>query len=204
MRRTSSVTVSALVLTAALALTGCSAGSADPEPSGSDSSATSSRGSAEAQTLDATPASGAVIEGDGYSYAVPEGWAQQDSSVAPGTDTVALDAAATGNFATNVNVLLSPAGLITPADVEALAADELEGSGATDVELLDRVIVAGSESAHVTAVLSADEVSYRVHQYYVSNEEQTYVVTFSSSEELVTDDEAVAIAESVLASWAWS
>jgi hypothetical protein len=196
MRRTPTVTVSALALTITLTLVGCAAGESTSESSSSASSAPS-------QTLDAAPATGPTVEGDGYSYAVPEGWEQQDSSVAPGTDTVALDLAATGDFATNVNVLLSPAGLLTPDDVEALAADELEGSGATDVELLDRVTIAGSESAHVTALLEASGVTYRVHQYYVSNDEQTYVVTFSSSEELVTDADAVGIAESVLTTWAW-
>jgi hypothetical protein len=197
MRRTSTLTVSALALTVTLTLVGCSAGDST-SGSSSDSSSSSSH------TIDAAPATGPTIEGDGYSYAVPEGWEQQDSSVAPGTDTVALDGTATGDFATNVNVLLSPAGLITPDDVEALAADELEGSGATDVELLDRVTIAGSESAHVTAVLTATGVTYRIHQYYVSDDAQTYVVTFSASDELVSDADAVAIAESVLATWTFS
>jgi hypothetical protein len=202
MRRTPVVTVSALALTLTLTLVGCSPGASDSESdSGSDSS--SSTSPAQSESLDATPAAGIAIVGDGYTYSVPEGWEQQDAAAA-GADTLALDVAGPSGFATNVNVLLSPAGLITADEVESVVADELEGGGATDVELLDRVTVAGSESAHVTGVLTASDLTYRIHQYYVSDDSQTYVVTFSSSEDEVSDDEAVGIAESVLASWTFN
>ena len=198
MRRSSTLTVSALALTVTLTLVGCAAGT-----SSSDSSSSSSSAPSQASTLDAAPATGPTIEGDGYSYAVPEGWEQQDSAIAAGADTIALDMASTGDFATNVNVVLSPAGLLTADEVESFAGDELEAGGATDVEILDRVIVGGSESAHVTAALIASDVAYRIHQYYASSATQTYVITFSFSEDVVSDDDALAIAESVLASWVW-
>ena len=63
-------------------------------------------------------------------------------------------------------------------------------------------MIAGSESAHITAKFSADGVAYWVEQYYPTNAGQTYVVTFSFSETVSASDR-VAVAESILASWAW-
>ena len=87
--------------------------------------------------------------------------------------------------------------------VEGAGVTELENAGATDVEANDRVVVAGAESAHLSANLSASGTSYAVEQYYVTDEGQTYVVTFSFSP-TVDDDQREAVAESVLASWAWA
>ncbi len=131
------------------------------------------------------------------------GWSQQDAALAPGTDTVAADSAPTGPFASNINVVLSPSGAFTPDNVEAAAGAELEAAGATGVEVLDRVTVAGSDTAHVTAVLTVSDLTYRIHQYYVTSDDQTYVVTFSAAEDL-PDEQTTALAESVLATWTWA
>jgi hypothetical protein len=143
------------------------------------------------------------VSGDGYSYTIPVGWAQQDAALAPGTDTVAADSAPTGPFGNNVNVVLSPAGAFTPDNVEAAAGNELETAGATEVEVLDRVTVAGEETAHVTAVMTVSDLTYRIHQYYVTSDDQTYVVTFSAAVD-VPDEESISTAESVLATWTWA
>jgi len=99
-------------------------------------------------------------------------------------------------------VVLTPSGALTADMVEAVAVNELEAGGATSVEVLDRVTVAGSDTAHVTAVLTVGELTYRIHQYYVSSDDQTYVVTFSAAEDL-PDEQTTALAESVLATWTW-
>ncbi|WP_213816710.1 hypothetical protein [Glaciihabitans sp. dw_435] len=204
MRFTPTLAVSALVLTVATALAGCSSASPEPASSSAESVAPSpSTTAAASSTLDATPAAGDVITGTGYSYAVPKGWGKHDSAAAAGTDSIAIDLAPTGNFANNVNVVLSPAGAVTPAQVEAAAGSELTSSGATGVAVLDRVTVAGSESAHITATMTSSGVTYRIHQYYLSTDKQTYIVTFSYGTS-VPDADAIGIAESVLASWKWS
>lgn len=198
MRRSPALAVSALVLTLSLGLAGCSAGDSD---TGSDSS--SSESSNSAPELDATPAAGATVSSDGYSYSIPESWAEQDASVAAGADTIALDSNVIGDFANNVNVVLSPNGAFTPDQIEDTVKDELESGGGENVEVHERVTVAGSETAHVTASTTASGVNYYIHQYYLTNDDQTYVVTFSFGEEF-PDDEAVDVSESILASWTWS
>ncbi len=156
-----------------------------------------------ADELDAAPAAGETIEGDGYSYTVPEGWGVPEGvdGVSQGLDTVAADLADTDGFADNVNVLLSPAGLVSVEQAEQAGADELAGGGATDVEVEDRVRVADTDAAHLSADFSQG-TSYTIEQYYVSNDDQTYVVTFSFSD-TVDDDQRIGTAESILASWTW-
>lgn len=187
MRRSSALAVSALALTISLGLVGCSAGSsASPAPE-----------------IDATPAAGDTVTSDGYSYSIPEGWAEQDASMAMGADTIALDSEIIDDFSNNVNVVLSPNGAFTPDEIEDTAGAELEAGGGENVEVLDRVTVAGSETAHITASTSSSGVTYYIHQYYLTNDDQTYVVTFSFGES-IADEDAIDISESILASWAWS
>jgi len=205
MRRTPAHALSAVALTLALGLAGCATEPANSDSTSSELSAPSNSSSASSQPADTgvAPATGSVVSGDGYSYTIPVGWAQQDAALAPGTDTVAADGAPTGPFANNVNVVLSPAGAFTPDNVEAAAGNELETAGATEVQVLDRVTVAGEETAHVTAVMTVSDLTYRIHQYYVTSDDQTYVVTFSAAVD-VPDEEMISTAESVLATWTWA
>lgn len=156
-----------------------------------------------ADELDAAPAAGETIEGDGYSYAVPEGWGVPEGidAASQGLDTFAADLADTDGFADNVNVLLSPAGKISVEQAEDRGVTELEDGGATDVEVEDRVRVADTDAVHISANF-AQGASYAIEQYYVSDDDQTYVVTFSFSD-TVDDDQRTDTAESILASWAW-
>lgn len=150
---------------------------------------------------DVAPASGETIAGTGYSFQVPEGWTEQDAgAIQAGLDTVAIDATDDDGFSDNVNVILSPAGELSADQIEQLAPAELEGSGATDVELLDRVTIDGSESPHVTGIFTASGATYRIDQYYPTTAGQTFIVTFSYNE-TVPQDERDAVAFAVLASW---
>jgi hypothetical protein len=178
-----------LVLASALVLAGCSSsGPAAPDTDVPDSGA--------------APATGELISGDGYSYNVPDGWGLPPSEVSTGADTLAVDLTDDDGFSDNVNVLLSPAGEISSDQVESAGPPELEGSGASNVEVRPRVGIAGEESAHLTALFGSGAVSYQIDQYYPTHDGQTYVVTFSFSED-VPEADREALADSVLASWTW-
>jgi hypothetical protein len=178
-------------LALAVALAGCS------------SPATTASGDS-APSLDAAPAAGETISGNGYTYALPADWGvPSDVGGVSGFDTLAADLTDDDGFADNVNVVISPAGVITAEQVESQGVDELESAGASDVTVKDRVSVAGAESAHVSARLATQGVEYLVEQYYVSSEDQTYVVTFSFSPDGPEGDRRE-VAESVLASWSWA
>lgn len=214
MTRTKTTTSAALLVSAALLLAGCGGQSDDTAASGDagSSSSSSSSPSASAPAADAPdvePASGESIAGTGYSFSVPEGWAIPDQEL-PGMDQVDVfvadltDASADG-FADNVNVVLSPAPqAISADDIEKYGVAELEEQGgATDVAVQERTSIAGAESAHITAAVTQQGVTYNVDQFYPSNDDQTYVVTFSFSPE-VTDADRAAVYDAVLASWAWA
>jgi hypothetical protein len=179
----------------AAALTFSLAGCFSPSP-------TPSTGETAPPVSTVDPAAGDTITGTGYSFNAPEGWSAPPS-LPSGVDTVAADLADADGFSDNVNVLLSPAGEVTAEQVESAGVAELEGVGATNIEVRPRVTVAGAESAHLTAELTSSGATYLFDQYYATNAGQTYVITFSFSDtESQADREA--LAESVLASWTWS
>ena len=185
-----SLRLAPLALVAVLALAGCSG-------------TTASTGDGAAQNPDVAPATGATITGTGYEYSVPEGWGDPGEVSGFSADSIAADLADTDGFADNVNVILSPAGLVSVDTVESAGVDELEGAGATDVTVEPRVTVDGSQSAHLSATFGSSGQSYLIEQYYVSDASQTYVVTFSFSPG-VSDADRAAVTDPVLASWSFT
>jgi len=178
------------MLAASLILVGCSSPQSTESPSG------------QAAEISVAPAAGEIIAGSGYSYSVPEGWAIPAGLTLQGVDTFAGDLTDDDGFVDNVNVVLSPRGLLTADEVESAGVAELEAVGGLDVTVRDRVIVTGSESAHLSALLTSDGSRYYVEQYYLSDVSQSFVVTFSYSTGVAASDRE-SLAESVLASWSW-
>lgn len=200
--RTPLPALAGVAVAASLLLAGCS--TAIPEAQPTSESQDSEASDAPSTDLDVEPAAGETITGSGYTYVAPEGWGVPTESV-PGftPDTLVANLQDTDGFADNLNTLKSPAGVVTPDVVESAGVDELEGVGATEVTVNDRVTVAGTESAHLSAMLASGGTSYAVEQYYVSDADQTFVVTFSFSD-TVPADERVRLAESVLVTWTWA
>lgn len=195
----------AVLLSTVLLLAGCGGQSGEAEPATTGDSGSSSSASAAPETPAVEPAAGETITGTGYTFTVPEGWGIPEEDFATGqVDVFAADLTdIEDGFADNVNVLLSPAGEITPEQVESLGVDELEAAGATDVMVGERITVADSESAHLSAALDAQGAQYSIDQFYVTGDGQTFVVTFSFSP-TVTEAERADVYESVLATWSWA
>ena len=181
-----------------LACVGCSGSS---EGSSSASEPTTSASTSKPTVA---PASGPEISGTGYSYHVPKGWDRPEKPV-PGIDpdSLAGDLQDTDGFADNVNVIISPAGVLSPDKAEDAAEDELVTAGAEDTTVQDRVQVAGKESAHVTAQMSLNDNEYTIEQFYPSDSDHTFIVTFSFSTS-VTPAERAEVTDAVLASWTWT
>ena len=149
-------------------------------------------------------AAGDLITGTGYSYTAPDGWgvpAQQAPGFNP--DSLAVNLSDADEFVDNINVILSPAGEVTPDQVEEAGTAELEEVGATDIQVNDRTTVSGSESAHLSASMSTNDIEYDVHQFYATNEGQTYVITFSFSPSVPPADRAE-VYDAALATWTWT
>lgn len=216
-RRPSSVSWLGVLVAAVLVCAGCSDSeskeptssareSTEPSATPDPTEATSSAPEPTDATSQSAPsgAKGTTITGSGYSYQVPEGWGVPPQSI-PGMDpdSLAADLQDDDEFVDNVNVLLSPAGLSSPEQAEESAKNELTAVGAKEISVLDRVTVAGTEAAHVTALLSLNDREYRIEQFYVNSTDQSYVVTFSFSTSLTAGDRA-RVTGPVLASWTWT
>jgi hypothetical protein len=141
--------------------------------------------------------------GTGYSFVVPEGWAVPEDVIKPkSVDTLAANLTDADGFADNVNVLQPTAGEFSPEQIESEGVAQLKTAGATDVLAGDRVTIAGSESAHLSAGLTSDHGKYVIEQFYATHAGQTYVVTFSFSPTVSAADRN-SLASSVLATWSW-
>lgn len=175
---------SALLIAAALILTGCSGG---PDV---------------LEEAEIAPATGPVISGNGYSFTAPEDWEQADASIAPGTDVVVWDTAETGDFSDNANVVISPAGLVDLERVEQATAAELEEHGAEHVTIKDRLTLNGVEHTHVAARMTEQGITYVAEQFALNSDSQTYLVTFSFDES-VPEANRIELAKSVLVTWSF-
>lgn len=205
--------VSVIALAASLALAGCSSTTSASSSQTSSTVAQASESSGaravesnnpQASDPGAAPASGDKITGSGYSIVVPEGWTKPDQDPAQqGLDVVVVNRNDTDGFADNVNVLLSPAGKVTPEQVESQGVKEIKDAGATDVVIRPRTTVAGSESAHLSAMFSHSGAKYQIEQFYQTHGEQTFITTFSFST-TVSQADRDALCDSVLKTWSWA
>ncbi|SDQ45564.1 hypothetical protein [Microbacterium sp. cf332] len=216
MTRTKTTSAAALLVSAALLLAGCG-GQADDTAASGDAGASSSSPSASAPSSapqstasasDVAPATGELITGTGYSFSVPEGWTIPEQQI-PGTEQLDVFVADLSDpnaaFADNVNVVVGPDGqVVTPESIEAEGVEQLKAqTGAADVAVGSRTVIAGTESAHITATVTEQGATYNVDQFYPTTDDRTYVVTFSFNTD-VSDADRAAVYESVLASWAWA
>ncbi len=185
----------AAVLVGGLLLAGCTG------PDDGSGPTASPRPAATATIGAPSPGAEAVL-GDGYRFTPPAGWGFPGSAP-PGTDpsTLAVDLEDDDDFPDNVTVVVSP-GEITPEQVEEEGQATLADAGASDVEVRERISVAGGESAHLAATYSQDGLESAVDQFYLTNAEQTYIITFAFSTD-VPREERDALTGAVLDTWRW-
>ena len=150
------------------------------------------------------PASGLTISGNGYTYAVPDGW--QDISTAMKKSQPMLNTAAgeplsgMEGIRDNMNVVLIP-GLDIEA-YEAAAPGELKFM-VKDLTILPRTTVAEEDSAHVGGVATTGGVSFWFEQYAVEHDGQLYSVSFAVDKDRPEAERRAQI-DSILTSWRWA
>jgi hypothetical protein len=152
-----------------------------------------------------TPATGMLIKSGGgaYRFHVPVGWTVPKD--APKADAFAISAKADAHGVYDtVNVLPAPATTDSLDEQEQQGVSYLEEvMGATHVTVRPRFIVAGVESVHISSLRTRNGVSEWDEQYSIQHSGIAFTVTFAlnSSE---TQAQREALAESVLATWAWT
>ncbi len=170
-----------------------------------DSGSAEKKSASSSATLDAEPAAGEKARSEAFSFTAPEGWTDVTDQVPGFSPVVAYaDTQTTGAFATNVNVVEEPN--VGDRDAEELAdasTQQLEASGFTDLTPGDTVQVDGGDAAIISASTDQGGTSYRTRQYFLVHDERGWVVTFSYPSDTSEDDQQE-LAESVMATWAWS
>ena len=186
-------------------LAGCSGAGAGSTPASSAAAppATSASAAAPAATPTAPAASGGTtITGTGYTYSVPKGWDVPKTDVGQSqTDSLAADLTDTDGFSDNVNVIVVKTGDVAADQIEAQAPAQLKSGGFTKVSVEDRAQIAGTESAHLSAL--AKGAKYRVEQFYLIHDGSGYVITFSFSPKVSKSDRGD-VTDSVLSTWSFS
>ena len=203
--------VTAAALTALL-LAGTMAACGDDEPTASSSEETSAATPTEtaSETPSESPAEtssdGDRIEGQGYSYGLPEGWqdgTERFRAMSPLLDTGALDNDARAGFSDNVNVIRNDTypemGL---EEAEQQFSEEAE-TVSEQVRIRERSEIGGQTAIHISGRTAMGKATVRTEQYSLYRDDAWYVVTFSFGEK-TPDPAAQADISTVLGSWEWS
>lgn len=153
------------------------------------------------------PATGPTVTGTGYSFNAPETWSVPDQGGMGAYESFATSPMTDEGFMSNVNVGLSPLGSASIDALEKAAVAELKNTKVPDftisnVTVKERVMVAGSEAAHVSSDVTMREVAIATEQYFLKNDGRAFVVTFTYLAS-IPKAERDAISESILATWTW-
>lgn len=201
--------VAALALASTLTLAGCggSDGGSDDTPDTDTSSSTTDApdDDTDREGGDSDQADGNDIQGTGYSFSLPDGWEvpTQDIPGTEQTDSFAADLTDDDGFADNVNVIrIDPAPVDDLDQLEDALKAELEGAGAKDVTVRDRIEVDGEEAVRVASSQDQQGATYLTEQVNAIHDGVSYVITFSFSDS-VSEGDRDDVAESILDTWKW-
>ena len=151
------------------------------------------------------PSDGVELEGDGYSFNAPAGWADSTESVRERfskVDLAAGDTSVTGGFADNVNVIVSDKRKIrTRRKAERILRRELALVG-KDVQVREPTELDGEEAFHATARLKVGRIKVRTSQYFAQHDGTWYLLTFSYGPQTDEETEAEEV-QAMLDSWSW-
>jgi len=206
-RRRSALSSSALAAIAALALVaGC----------GDDDTNTET----DTETGDAAALSGTLIEGDGYSFDLAEGYEEGDASglaesLGAAAQGATVDSLATGEtineFATNLNVVITES--LPSEDLDEVVEASLDGLqeqldalglGGTEIEVLaepSETTLGDEEARQYDFVTTVEDTTYTQRQLVVLRDGRGYTITFSADGE--SYEEEVAGFEAMMESWEW-
>lgn len=142
-----------------------------------DPASESPSGTAEPSATPVKPANGKTYRLDGLTVTVPKGWS--DVGEQPSDDTV-LAVMHTGVDDTPERLAVRRVSTQSPrAAVAAEARLDLKSVGAVKVKDKGTVAVAGQKAAYSTAIRDRGGVYQRYHQYVVTDDDVTWVLTFS-------------------------
>jgi hypothetical protein len=158
------------------------------------------------EPADEPEASDATAEGDGYTFAGPEGWedaTERFEAMAPDVDLGLLDSESTNAvFADNVNVIVgAPYPAFSPEEAEQTFLEELRGF-AKQAKVLPRVEIDDRGAVHLAGRTPVGKIEVFTEQYAAYVDETWYIVTFSHGPDRTEADREEDMS-TVLDSWTW-
>jgi len=156
------------------------------------------------ETTETTDApAGGMIDGEGYTYAIPEGWEDVSDDPASAQADSAVRVSDTGGaFAANVNVIVTPGAGVT--DIEPLREQfqqQIEGMVDSKVEAVEDITIAGEPAIGQTASRDQSGETLTFTQYFVAHEENIFAITLTTPEADAANGDAAL--DSILSSWQW-
>ena len=199
--------IHALALAPLFALAACTAPaatttSAAPAPPATTAAATTAPSTA--PSTDAPANTGAVLKGDGYTLALPEGW--EDATTAfkklqPQVDTGGKETADTKDkFNDNVNVIVQTTPEIPFNTLKTAIQTQLEGAGSTNIESKDNVQLDGADALQVWSSTKGAGDAHTI-QFMAFNGGKLAVLTVSSNRD---ETKAANLAQQVISGWKWA
>lgn len=207
-----------LVAALVLALAGCSAEAptgapaSDPTSSPSDPTSDTARDPASSSAAPSSPTAkpqrpknAKIIEGQGYSFALPKGWVDLTRTMRterPTLDVAVGAATQTDGFASNLVVDVTPIGEENTDTIDDVAEQILQSvqKRAPNYAIRPHASVGGLSAAHLSGKYTASKQPFWLEQFVVIGSSQTIVISFSLAPGS-TAKERRRLIDTVLGSW---
>jgi PsbP len=148
---------------------------------------------------------GDTLDGDGYSYAIPDGWSDATSEAegqSQSIDTVVKADEDDDGFHSNLFVEIDPAqGVTDLSQIEEEWATNTAQSVNATPESIDDITIDGQDAVGIRMETTTQDIDVVQVAYLAVKDGQAYSIVLSSS--AGAEEEATETLEQLLDSWAW-
>jgi PsbP len=152
---------------------------------------------------DSNASGGETLEGDGYSYTIPDGWSDTTSQTnTEGIDSVVRSDDDADGFHTNILVEVDAAsGVTDPTQIEEQWMTNIGRSVNATPESIDATSIDGQDAVGMRLETTTEDIDVVQVAYLTINADQVYSIALSAS--AGSEDEATEALQELLESWTW-
>jgi hypothetical protein len=152
---------------------------------------------------DSESSGGDNLAGDGYSYAIPDGWSDtSEQGESQGVDTIVRADDDEAGFHTNILVEVDPAsGVSDPTEIQDQWASNVAGAVGATPNPIDGTTIDGQDAVGIRLETTAQNVDVVQVAYLAINDDKIYSIALSTA----ADAEATSTEtfQNLLDSWSW-
>jgi hypothetical protein len=152
---------------------------------------------------ESSESSGDTLSGDGYSYAVPEGWSDaSDQGESQGVDSIVRADDEESGFHTNILVEVDPAsGVTDPNAIKDQWTSNVGGAVGATPSPIDGATIDGQDAVGIRLETTAQGVDVVQVAYLAINDGKIYSIALSTAAD--TEDASNDTFDNLLGSWSW-